>query len=42
VNGVPLNFSLMANPWNWLIIILMIWIFGLALALLFGSKISIQ
>jgi hypothetical protein len=35
MDGVPVNFALISNPWNWLIIILMVWVAGLALALLF-------
>jgi hypothetical protein len=36
---VPLNFALIGNPVNWLIIILMVWIAGLALALLFHRNV---
>ena len=32
---IPLNFALMANPWNWIVILLMVYILGLALSLLF-------
>lgn len=38
MDGVPINIPLISNPWNWLVVILMVWIFGLALALLFHKQ----
>lgn len=36
-NTLPLNWGLMSNPVNWVIIILMILIAGFSLALIFGE-----
>lgn len=36
---LPINVGLIANPWNWAIILLMVWIIGLALALLFHRNV---
>lgn len=36
---IPLNFSLLGNPWNWVIILLMIYIVGLALAAIFHRNV---
>lgn len=38
MEGVPINWPLVSNPWNWLVILLMVWIAGLALALVFPGK----
>jgi hypothetical protein len=35
MDSVPLNWNLLANPLNWIVIILMVFIGGLALSLLF-------
>jgi hypothetical protein len=35
---VPLNFSILGNPWNWIVVLLMIYIVGLALAAIFGQN----
>lgn len=37
MNYVPLNLELIKNPYNWLVVGLMIVILGLALHLVFGS-----
>lgn len=34
---VPLNFELMRNPFNWIILLLMVLVAGYALALLFPA-----
>lgn len=34
-NVIPLNWGLIANPFNWVVIVLMMTLGGLALALLF-------
>jgi hypothetical protein len=39
MDRIPLNFSLLANPWNWIIILLMIYIVGLAAAAIFHKPI---
>lgn len=36
---IPLNFGLLANPWNWIIILLMVYIVGLATAAIFHKQI---
>jgi hypothetical protein len=38
MDNVPINWGLIGNPWNWLIIVLMVWIAGLALALIFHQS----
>lgn len=38
MNSVPLNFALLSNPWNWIIVLLMVYIVGLAFALLFHKN----
>jgi hypothetical protein len=38
MDKIPLNTALLANPVNWLIIILMVWIAGLAMALIFHRQ----
>lgn len=35
---IPLNFAILSNPWNWIIVLLMVYIAGLALALIFKSN----
>jgi hypothetical protein len=35
MDRLPINIGLIANPWNWAIVLLMVWIIGLALSLLF-------
>ena len=37
---VPLNFSLLSNPMNWLTVLVMIFVAGLALSLLFHRPLS--
>jgi len=39
VDRIPLNFALMSNPWNWIVILLMVYIIGLALSLLFNKNV---
>lgn len=39
MDKIPLNFSLLANPYNWLIVLLMVYIVGLALSLVFHRNI---
>lgn len=39
MDRIPLNFALLSHPANWLIILLMVWIAGLALSLLFHKQI---
>jgi hypothetical protein len=34
MNYMPLNFALMANPWNWAVIALMVAMFGFGVSLL--------
>lgn len=36
---IPLNFGLLANPWNWIIILLMVYIVGLSFAAIFHHNI---
>jgi hypothetical protein len=36
---IPLNFALMRNPVNWIIVLLMVYIVGLALSLLFHRQV---
>ena len=36
---IPLNWSLLANPWNWVVILLMVYIVGLAFSLLFHKQV---
>jgi hypothetical protein len=38
MDNVPINWGLAANPWNWLVVILMVWIAGLAMALIFHQQ----
>jgi len=35
---LPLNWSIMANPTNWAIVVLMVALAGLSLALIFGAN----
>jgi len=37
MNYVPLNLAMMANGYNWIILVLMVTIAGLGLALIFPS-----
>lgn len=39
MDRIPLNFALMANPVNWIIVLLMVYIVGLALSLLFHRQV---
>lgn len=39
MNYVPVNWALASNPWNWIVIVLMVYIVGLALSLLFHKQI---
>ena len=36
---IPLNFALLENPWNWAIVLLMVYIVGLAFSLIFHKSI---
>lgn len=35
---IPLNFALMANPYNWIVVTLMVLIAGMALAAIFPTS----
>jgi len=35
IEKIPVNFAILSNPWNWIIVLLMVYIAGLALALIF-------
>lgn len=37
MNWLPLNFDIIKNPYNWLVVGLMVVILGLALHLIFGG-----
>ncbi len=38
MDKIPVNFALLGNPANWIVIILMVWIGGLALSLIFHKS----
>jgi hypothetical protein len=38
MDSVPINWALMRNPVNWVIVLLMVYIAGLGLALIFQSN----
>jgi hypothetical protein len=42
MDRVPINWSLASNPVNWIIILLMVYILGLAMSLLFHRQIGAQ
>jgi hypothetical protein len=38
MDRIPLNWELLKNPINWIILLLMVWIAGLALSLIFHRQ----
>lgn len=39
MDSIPLNFALMKNPVNWIIVLLMVYIVGLAISLIFHKNV---